>query len=349
MISVHTANVTTALAWGVDYMQQVEQTPANQISPRGARTIESPEPVCTVYWNPTQRVLMNPHRDANPFFHFFEALWMLAGRCDVEFVAKLNKQIASYSDDEDVIHGAYGFRWRSWFGFDQLDFLVDLLREEPSTRRAVLTMWSPNGDTIAAEGGVGGLSSKDVPCNTQVFFKVRRGKLNMTVSNRSNDMLWGAYGANAVHMSMLLEYMAGRIGVEVGIYRQVSDSFHVYLDDKGGALWTKLKEARKDRNSAAFEDPYRQVQPRVARTHAVLDVLPMGAGHADWALDLQTFFDSVDSDRTPGELAFSTPFFRTVVAPMWRTWVHRDRGMLVECHAPDWAAACNEWLERRVK
>ena len=33
-------------------------------------------------------------------------------------------------------------------------------------------------------------------------------KLCMTVCNRSNDMLWGAYGANVVHMSMLQEFVA---------------------------------------------------------------------------------------------------------------------------------------------
>ena len=60
----------------------------------------------------------------------------------------------------------------------------------------------------------------------------------MTVCNRSNDMLWGAYGANAVHMSMLQEYLASRLEIAVGEYTQISDSFHVYQND----VWERCKE-----------------------------------------------------------------------------------------------------------
>ena len=50
----------------------------------------------------------------------------------------------------------------------------------------------------------------------------------MSIVNRSNDMIWGAYGANAVHMSMLLEYMAAMTGFQVGIYYQISNNLHAY-------------------------------------------------------------------------------------------------------------------------
>ncbi len=334
MISIHTANVTTALAWGLDYMQQVEQNPRNIISPRGARTVESPEPVCTVYWKPCERVLRSPVRDANPFFHFFEGLWMLAGRNDVSFLAKLNKQISAYSDDGAVFWGAYGHRWRKFFGYDQLDVLARQLRLEPDTRRAVLTMWTPNGDTVR---GIGDAVAKDVPCNTQIYFKVRQGKLNMMVNNRSNDMLWGAYGANAVHMSMLQEYMAGKIGVEVGVYRQVSDSFHVYLDAKGGELWTKLKEARRA-GTVGLVDPYKA---------GSMAAFPMDAGQNGWDRDLEKFFALEDGQGGHAD-AYETPFFGSVVLPMWRAWVHRDAAELKLCEALDWRVACTEWLARRA-
>ena len=66
--------------------------------------------------------------------------------------------------------------------------------------------------------------------NTNIYFKIRENKLKMTVCCRSNDMLWGAYGVNVVHMSVLQEYMATMIGVEMGEYRQISDSFHIYTE-----------------------------------------------------------------------------------------------------------------------
>ena len=97
-----------------------------------------------------------------------------------------------------------------------------MLRADPDSRRAVLQIWDAEADL--------GVPSKDIACNTQAMFKVRGGQLNMLVSNRSNDIVWGCYGANAVQFSMLLEYMAARIGVAPGTYRQVSDSFHAYHD-----------------------------------------------------------------------------------------------------------------------
>jgi hypothetical protein len=42
-----------------------------------------PRPIMTEYADPTNRVLFSPMRDANPFFHVMETLWMLAGRNDL--------------------------------------------------------------------------------------------------------------------------------------------------------------------------------------------------------------------------------------------------------------------------
>ncbi len=69
------------------------------------------------------------------------------------------------------------------------------LKTYPNDRRTVVGMWDPWEDLWEENDG------KDYPCNTQIYFWERKGQLNMTVCNRSNDMIWGAYGANAVHMS----------------------------------------------------------------------------------------------------------------------------------------------------
>ena len=72
---------------------------------------------------------------------------------------------------------------------------------------------------------------KDVPCN--MIATVQRdseGALDLTVFCRSNDIIWGCYGANAVHFSFLLEYLARRIGCPVGTYHQVSVNWHAYVD-----------------------------------------------------------------------------------------------------------------------
>src|SRR3974390_2807104 len=73
------------------------------------------EPVTTTYIRPCERVLFWKERDANPFFHFFESLWMLAGRDDLAFLTKFVKRFEDFSDDGLTLHGAYGYRWLRYF------------------------------------------------------------------------------------------------------------------------------------------------------------------------------------------------------------------------------------------
>jgi len=259
-------NVQSAYFQGLNYLMNH----GLQEESRAGPVLVSPTPVTTVYEKPRERVLLDPGRDANPFFHHFEALWMLAGRDDAAF---LNRYVGDFglrfAESDGVIHGAYGQRWRWHFGFDQLDVIVRKLTDEPETRQCVLTMWDPSKSPAAAlEAGSDDLcgSWRDRPCNTHVFLRVRgeRGErsvghgnvedydervLDLTVCCRSNDVIWGAYGANAVHFGALQEYVAARVGVGVGRMYQVSNNYHAYvstlakvgLPDAGSqGRWTTL-------------------------------------------------------------------------------------------------------------
>lgn len=116
-------------------------------------------PVVTTYENPKDKVLFNPDRDANPYFHLFESMWMLYGGEDVKFVSFFNKRMSEYSDDGILIRGsAYGKRWRSWFGYDQLKNAIETLRKNRDSRRVVISQWDPATDPI--------VDSKDIPCLT---------------------------------------------------------------------------------------------------------------------------------------------------------------------------------------
>lgn len=101
--------------------------------------------------------------------------------------------------------------------------IAEALKRNPEDRRQVLQMWDPVIDL--------GRGGKDLPCNLEATFQINtEGKLELTVFNRSNDTIWGAYGANAVHFSFLLEYMANWIGVPMGVYRQISVNYHAYVE-----------------------------------------------------------------------------------------------------------------------
>lgn len=298
----------------------------------------APGPVCTVYREPCERVLFHPVRDANPFFHFIEALWMLAGRNQVEDVARFVPRMREYSDDGEVLHGAYGFRWRHWFGFDQLKTLIDLLRKDPTTRRAVLTMWSPLGDLVATEGGA--YSALDQPCNTQAYFDCRGGRLNMTITCRSNDAIWGAYGANAVHFSFLLEYMAMHVGLPVGEYRQFSNNLHIY---KSLPNYARLMPLHGHNDAALYELGAVAPTPLISGSESP----------SDFEYDLSAFF--ADASLLPPTRAtyFRTAFFNKVAAPICTAWRMRKKGFTngrseaADIAASDWRTACLQWIDRR--
>lgn len=321
MYTFNTRNVSEALYIALNAIKIT----GVKIPSRAGETLEMPMPVCTTYSHPMERVLFYPQRDANPFFHCLEALWMLAGRNDVEFLKRYNKRMETYSDSGEILHGAYGHRWRNWFGIDQLDIAVARLKKYPYDRRTVVQMWDCENDLFESN------QMKDVPCNTQIYFKVRNGRLNMMVTCRSNDMIWGAYGANAVHFSMLQEYMAARVGVPIGTYHQVSDSFHAYTD-----------VIKKLDGLVADYDPYHEfdymVQPLVSDANKFDE-------------ELQKFFDSPPLTRMYRNLFLSNVADRMRAAhALWRSGdMDEALSMAGAITAPDWRKACVEWLERRRK
>ncbi len=162
---------------------------------RNGPALKVPGPVSICYEKPTERVVFWPEVDADPFFHCLEALWMLAGRNDVAFVAGIVPKMADFSDNGMSLSGAYGHRWRHHFGYDQLRSIAHSLADDRYDPQQVLSMWDANLDMATVK-------SKDIPCNTQVYFsRADTGNLDMTVTSRSNDAV--VLGANAVHFSML--------------------------------------------------------------------------------------------------------------------------------------------------
>ncbi|WP_319377955.1 thymidylate synthase [uncultured Methanocorpusculum sp.] len=100
---------------------------------------------------------------------------------------------------------------------DQIQYIIDKLRESPVSRRAVAVTWCPPVDAKLA----------DCPCLQLVQCVVREGKLNMKIVFRSNDML-SAAGSNMFALAKLQEYIAEKIGVGVGTYTHISLVPHVY-------------------------------------------------------------------------------------------------------------------------
>lgn len=316
---------------------------------RNGPVIVSPTPVLTQYNSPRNRVLVCAKRDANPFFHLFEAMWMLAGRNDLAFCKKFVSTFDKFSDDGETLHGAYGYRWRNWFTHDQLEHIIATLRKDPTTRRAVLAMWDANVDPATADNG-----GKDVPCNTHIYFDTLGGVLNMTICCRSNDMVLGAYGANAVHFSVLLEYMAVATQIPMGVMRQFSNNYHAYTElypqVTGRASMLQLGA------EALREDFYGAPGPLQSRVYTGPDVFtpaPLvqeSESAEQFMADAEAFCDGFD------QVVFATKFFRDVAAPMYSAWeawktgsYERADHLALRIYADDWRAAAQSWLSIRKR
>lgn len=218
-------------------------------SSRNGDVYKIPGIVTVEYKKPYNRVLFNTGRDCNHFFHLYESMWMLNGNNDVDSLTVFNKRMKEYSDDELTLNGAYGYRWRYYFGYDQIQFIIDELKNNQNSRRCVLQMWDGgNTDDMGVWfEGSGDLSqaingSKDVPCNLCCVFDVEDYKLNMTVFNRSNDIVWGMLGANAVHFSYLHEYISCAVSLAQGSYYQVSSNCHAYLSTWNPSKWNYIQD-----------------------------------------------------------------------------------------------------------
>lgn len=206
-----------------------ESKPGNsQINTDGTRYLDMFSAQVT---NPCDRWLNIEGRNASPIAAIGETFWVLAGRNDLKFLSRVLPRAANFSDDGQTWRGAYGPRI---YANGQLDSVINRLRKNNDTRQAYLTIYDPELDSdpgLAATSLTGDPVTKDMICNLALLFDIKAGELNMTVINRSQDVLWGMSSINFIEFSILQEIVAKMIGVNVGFYRLFSNNVHYYNND----------------------------------------------------------------------------------------------------------------------
>jgi thymidylate synthase len=325
MLVIEAADVNDAYVQGLSliYKQGVRQTS------RAGDVLVAPCPVVTVTYQPQNRVLLCPYRRANPFFHLFECLWMLSGSRNARWLDRFVSDFSErFAEPDGNQWGAYGHRWRSHFDVDQLSLVVRALRQNPLDRRVVIAMWDPVED-LGAVSSHTGEPPRDVPCNTHIYPRIVNDALDLTVCCRSNDLYWGAHGANAVHFSFLQEYLAGRIGVGVGRLYQLSNNYHGY---------TSVIPAHVPPVSRRY---YQDGPGAVA-------CRPIMTDSEDWDTDLMFFMQ----EPLAAQEKFTNSWFYEVAQPMWRANEARLAGdwaeywvAVAEVRASDWRAAATMWRQ----
>jgi thymidylate synthase len=296
-------------------------------------------PVSIRYEYPKQHVLVNEVRDANPFFHLMEAMWMLAGREDGAFLDNYIKDFSKLYGSFGIVLDAYGYRWRYGLMSDQLLEIVRQLKETPNTRQAVLQMW--------------GAGRKDLfvdtvkPCNLVATFRIQPNTkvLDMTVFNRSNDLVWGCCGANAVHFPIMQEYIASMVGVEMGRYWQISTNLHFYQEHLD-MLSKRVHQTPRNNLFVALKSPdeYEQTQPLIEYPELFDKEL---RDTMQWIEELHEGKEVYNGD-------ISNSFLGQVVLPMAEAhYLYKKKDFsgaldkMEEVIAEDWRRAGIGWIARR--
>lgn len=184
-------------------------------SPRGMSTMEITNAQIMI-----QRPWLIPfevgNRSLRPFIGCIEALQLVGQVAAPNVVVKGSNAFQKFTNDE-IFHGAYGQRV-----YGHLSEIVDLLKRDPDSRQAVLTIFNAATDL--------GRNKNDIPCTLNIQFMIRKNKLNMRVNMRSNDVFLGL-PYDLVQFGALQGAIAKALDIEMGWYSHNVGSLHMYLRD----------------------------------------------------------------------------------------------------------------------
>ncbi len=152
-----------------------------------------------------------------------EQVWFMMGsRKPVEFIDQYTKIWNDFTNINGVVNSAYGFRWRQFFGRDQIGLLIKLLEKERSSRHGVVIGWDPASDGLNPY-----LKKKNVPCPISFTVNIIGDRLHFHTIFRSNDMVVGC-PFDVAGFALLQRMLAARLGVGVGVYSHSISNAHIY-------------------------------------------------------------------------------------------------------------------------
>ena len=154
-----------------------------------------------------------------------ELLWFLRGDSNVRYLQENGISIWNeWADENGELGPIYGVQWRSWptpsgESVDQIKDVVDLLRDNPDSRRILVSAWN------AAE-----ISNMALPpCHTMFQFYVADGKLSCQLYQRSADTFLGV-PFNIASYALLTHMLAQQTDLKVGDFVWTGGDCHLYLN-----------------------------------------------------------------------------------------------------------------------
>ena len=177
----------------------------------------------TVIEDPTRCIMTNDLRKMSLRYAFGEMLWYASANENIHnTIDKFTKVWEGLSDDGVTVNSNYGYCIKKKFGFDQYEYVKQILKNDKNSRQAVIHIKDAR-NTIENP-------TKDLNCTVCLQFLIRDEKLYLTSYMRSND-LWLGFPYDVFNFTALQILLSMELEVGLGAYTHIDGSLHLYKRD----------------------------------------------------------------------------------------------------------------------
>tara|TARA_B100001939_G_scaffold341800_1_gene351927 strand:- start:1415 stop:2239 length:825 start_codon:yes stop_codon:yes gene_type:complete len=180
----------------------------------------------------------------------YELLWFLKGDTNIKYLQENGVKIwDAWADANGDLGPVYGFQWRNWNndGIDQISNLIYDLKNNPSSRRHLISAWNPSvlPDTSKSfETNVANGKAALPPCHAFFQFHVVSGKLSCQLYQRSADIFLGV-PFNIASYSLLTLMIAQVCDLKPGDFIHTFGDAHIYSNHFEQMKLQLTREPRK--------------------------------------------------------------------------------------------------------
>jgi thymidylate synthase len=182
----------------------------------------------------------------------YELLWFLRGDTNIKYLNEHGVSIwDEWADENGNLGRVYGAQWRDWRGLngthvDQITKVISEIRENPSSRRLIVSAWNPAEiDTMALP-----------PCHVLFQFYINQGELSCQLYQRSADLFLGV-PFNIASYSLLTMMVAQACDLKPGDFVHTFGDLHLYSNH--------LEQAREQLSRDCRTLPRMQLNPAIKR------------------------------------------------------------------------------------
>jgi len=162
-----------------------------------------------------------------------ELLWFIKGETNTKYLKENNVKIwDAWSDENGDLGPVYGHQWRNWNsdGVDQISILIDQIKNNPNSRRMIVSAWNPsvlpdNSESFSTNVANGKAALP--PCHAFFQFYVSEGKLSCQLYQRSADTFLGV-PFNIASYALFTMMIAQVTNLKVGDFIHTFGDVHLY-------------------------------------------------------------------------------------------------------------------------